>query len=310
MKILLTGGNGFLGRWVFAALKQDHHVVVSPMRERHDLTIHADTVRAFKESQPDCVVHLAAIVGGIGANKARPADFFRENMQMALNVVDVARHYKAKVVSVGTVCSYPKHCAVPFKETDLWNGYPEETNAPYGIAKKAMLTMMQAYHAQYGLKMVYLIPANLYGPGDHDDLETSHVIPALIRKMMTAKARKQKTVTLWGTGNATREFLYVGDAAEAIMLAVAVHDHAEPVNLGTGVEITIAALAERVKAAVGYEGTIQYDATKPDGQPRRSLDTTRARALLGWTARTSLEEGLRSTVESMVTKADTARYEL
>lgn len=170
--------------------------------------------------------------------------------------------------------------------------------------------MMQAYRAQYGLKMVYVIPANLYGPGDHDDLETSHVIPALIRKMMTAKARRQKTVTLWGTGNATREFLYVADAAEAIMLAVAVHDHAEPVNLGTGIEITIAALAERVKAAVGYEGTIQYDATKPDGQPRRSLDTTRARSLLGWTARTSLEDGLKTTVESMVTKAETARYEL
>ncbi len=258
----------------------------------------------YDHMRPTVVIHLAAEVGGIGANRAQPGRFFFSNLSMGMNLIEEARlRGVAKFVQVGTVCSYPKFTPVPFREEDLWNGYPEETNAPYGIAKKALLVMLQAYRQQYGLNGIYLIPVNLYGPGDNFDLETSHVIPAMIRKFVEAKRQDLPRVELWGTGAASREFLYVDDAARGIVSALEQYDGAEPVNLGTGKEIAIRDLAEKIKQLVGYNGEITWDASKPDGQPRRCLDVTKARTLFGFTTRMDLETGLQRTIESYLRSA-------
>jgi GDP-L-fucose synthase len=254
------------------------------------------------------VIHLAARVGGIGANQSNPGRFFHDNLVMGVNLIEEGRKAGlARFVQVGTVCAYPKFTPVPFREDDLWNGYPEETNAPYGVAKKALLVMLQAYRQQYGFNGIYLLPANLYGPGDNFDLETSHVIPALIRKCVEAKGRGAAQLTVWGTGRASREFFYVEDCAEAIVLAAESYDGADPVNLGTGREITIAELVSLIAKIVGYEGSIVYDASRPDGQPRRSLDVSRAEQRFAFKARTSLDVGLARTIEWFLAHRDSAR---
>lgn len=300
-RILLTGGSGFLGRHVHARLLSENAEVIAPTRQHVDFTSPYDTSLAFSMTCFDIVIHLAAHVGGIGANLAKPAEFFRNNMAMGLNVIHQAfrtRRVK-KVVVIGSCCMYPKFAAPPFMEAHLWKGYPEETNAPYGIAKRAMLVMCQAYREQYGLNSIFLIPANLYGPGDHTDLETSHVIPALIKKFMDAKRKKSPRVSVWGSGKPTREFLYVEDAADGIVKATEAYDKPNPVNLGTGHEVSIAALAQHIKDLVGYRGRVVFDPSKPDGQPRRRLDIELARTEFDWMAKTSLDEGLKRTIESM-----------
>jgi GDP-L-fucose synthase len=254
--------------------------------------------RLLRDTRPHVVIHLAAKVGGIGANREQPAAFFYENLMMGVQLMHEAwRAGVEKVVAIGTVCAYPKHTPVPFREEDLWEGYPEETNAPYGLAKKMLLVQAQAYRQQYGFNAIYLLPVNLYGPGDNVDPKNSHVIPALIRKCVEAKERGDPVVEVWGTGRATREFLYVEDAAEGIVLAAERYDSPEPVNLGAGMEISIRELAGLIAGIVGFEGEIVFDASKPDGQPRRCLDTTRAEANFGFRARTPFEEGLRKTIE-------------
>ncbi len=300
-RVVVSGGAGFLGTRVCAELERvgisnDHTLV--PRSAEFDLTQADCVARMFAAMKPEVVIHLAAEVGGIGANRASPGRFFYANLAMGMHLIEQARDVGLKkFVMVGTVCSYPKHTPVPFREDDLWNGYPEETNAPYGIAKKALLVMLQAYRQQYGLNGVYLIPVNLYGPGDNFDLETSHVIPAMIRKFVDAKLSGAAEVTLWGTGSASREFLYVEDCAKAIVMATQHYDGAEPVNIGTGREITIRDLAEKIRGIVGYKGRIVWDSTKPDGQPRRCLDTSRAKAAFGFEATTGFDEGLQRTVD-------------
>ncbi len=306
-RILVTGGAGFLGRFVCEQLRaagvSDDNILV-PHRKDYDLTSEAAVVRLYAELQPTVVIHLAAEVGGIGANRDNPGRFFYANMAMGLHLIEHARRSNiAKFVQVGTVCSYPKHTPVPFKEDDLWDGYPEETNAPYGVAKKALLVMLQSYRAQYGLNGIYLLPANLYGPGDNFDVASSHVIPALIRRFSEAKRNNLPSVTVWGTGKASREFLYVEDCARAIVAATQRYNEPEPVNIGTGREITIADLVEKIKATTGFTGTIEWDTTKPDGQPRRVLDTSLAQSAFGFEALVDLEEGLRRTVEWYDAKA-------
>lgn len=272
--------------------------IAVPRRAEFDLTQREAVSQMYVQLRPDIVIHLAAEVGGIGANRASPGRFFYANLAMGMHLIEQARDAGLKkIVMVGTVCSYPKHTPVPFREDDLWNGYPEGTNAPYGIAKKALLVMLQAYRQQYGLNGVYLIPVNLYGPGDNFDLETSHVIPAMIRKFVDAKLSGAAEITLWGTGSASREFLYVEDCARAIVMATQRYDGAEPVNIGTGREITIRDLAEKIRGIVGYRGRIIWDSTKPDGQPRRCLDTSRAKAAFGFEATTGFDEGLQRTVD-------------
>jgi GDP-L-fucose synthase len=297
-KVLVTGGTGFLGRRVVALLEARGVDAVTVVRhEDTDLTDGAQTAAIFGRAQPDLVFHLAAKVGGIGANRQNPGSFFHDNMAMGLNVLEQARrHGTAKVVITGTVCAYPKHAPVPFREDDLWSGYPEETNAPYGVAKKALLVMAQGYRQQYGCNFVMLFPVNLYGPGDSFDLENSHVIPAMIRKLVEAEDAGAQRVTLWGDGTPTREFLYVDDAAEGLVLAAERYDAPDPVNLGAGFEITMADLAQRIRDAVGYRGAIEWDTSKPNGQPRRMLDVSRARERFGFEARVSLDEGLRRTI--------------
>ena len=312
MRVILTGSGGFLGSNVLSELLSVGAKVVTVRKDEYDLRQFRCARRLLNENPCDVVIHLAGIVGGIGANSQAPADFFHANMAMGLNIIEACRlRGVRKFVTVGTVCSYPADCPTPFKETDLWNGYPEPTNAPYGIAKRALLTMCQAYRKQYGMNAIYLIPVNLYGPGDHDDAEKSHVIPALVKKFVTAKRRRATSVVLWGTGTPSREFLYVKDAAQGIITAMMKYDGAEPVNLGTGIEITIAALADRIKALVGYEGEIVFDKSKPDGQRRRCLDTSRARESFGWSAMTPLDEGLKRTVEAaMADKPKLEAYEI
>ncbi len=308
-RVILTGGAGFLGRVIRDKLigrgvrEQD---IFIPRRRTCDLTSEMDVARlyreAFKPHKADVVIHLAAEVGGIGANRANPGRYFFANMAMALHLIEQARldnlHLRGgKFVQVGTICAYPKFTPVPFKEEDLWNGYPEETNAPYGVAKKAAWQMLDAYRLQYGFRSAYVLPVNLYGPHDNFDLESSHVIPALVRKCVEARQRGDKEIVCWGTGSASREFLYVEDAAEGIIRATEVMDDPDPINLGAGFEITIKNLVELIVRLTGFQGGITWDPTKPDGQPRRCLSTEKASQKLDWRAKVGFEEGLRRTIE-------------
>jgi len=298
-RILVTGGAGFLGSFVVERLNEQGYDNVEGVRRRDfDLTREADAERVYREVKPAVVMHLAAEVGGIGANRDNPGRFFFANMAMGMNLIEGARRFGIKkFVQVGTICAYPKYTPVPFNEAELWNGYPEETNAPYGVAKKALLVMCQSYRQQYGLNAVYLLPVNLFGPRDNFDLRTSHVIPALIRKCVEARNRGDASITAWGTGNVSREFLYVEDCAEGLVSAMERYDSAEPMNLGSGREITIRDLTHLVAQLSRFEGEIVWDATRPDGQPRRCLDVSRAFNTLGFRAMTTLEDGLRKTVE-------------
>jgi GDP-L-fucose synthase len=295
---LVTGGSGFLGDHVVQALRaRGAKEVIVPRSREHDLTDARATRALFEETKPQLVFHLAARVGGIGANSRSPGTFFRDNMAMGLNVLEAARIARTeKVVVAATICAYPKFAPIPFKEDDLWNGYPEETNAPYGIAKKALLVMAQAYRQEFGSNFVVLFPVNLYGPNDHFHLENSHVIPAMIRKFIDADARGERRVVLWGDGSPTREFLYVEDAAEGLVLAAERYDDPDPVNLGAGFEIAMRDLAKAIAAATGYDGEIVWDTSRPNGQPRRMLDTSRAKERFGFTAKTSFEGGVARTI--------------
>lgn len=297
-RICVTGGAGFLGRRIVNGLKQrGAKEIFVPRSREFDLTREEAVVRMYEAARPDVVIHLAAVVGGIGANRLYPGQYFYDNLMMGANLMEHARRRGvAKFVAIGTICSYPKHTPVPFKEDDLWNGYPEETNAPYGLAKKMLLVQAQAYRQQYGMNAITLLPVNLYGPEDNFDLTTSHVIPAMIRKFVEATQTGAKQVELWGTGKASREFMYVEDCAGGIIAATERYDKPEPVNLGTGREISIKDLALLIARAAGFQGEVRWDASKPDGQPRRCLDVTRARAEFGFEAKTPLEEGLRRTI--------------
>ena len=298
-RICVTGGGGFLGQRVVAELRARGHRDVFVVRRRdYDLVIADDCERLFLDARPQILIHLAGVVGGIGANRENPGRFFYENTMMGVQLIEGARlHGVEKFVQVGTICSYPKFTPVPFKEEELWNGYPEETNAPYGIAKKTLLVQLQAYRDQYGLNGIYLLPVNLYGPGDNFDPGSSHVIPALIKKCVDAVRKGDSTIEVWGTGEPTREFLYVDDAAEAIVLAAEKYDGREPINLGSGKEINIKELVQVIASETGFTGEIIWNSTKPDGQPRRVLDVSRAGELLGFRARTDFINGLRLTVE-------------
>ncbi len=299
-RVCVTGGDGFLGRHVVKRLN-DHAKcdLIVAHHQDYDLTRGADIENFYKDKKPQVVIHLAAVVGGIEANRANPGRFFYENLMMGAQLIEGARvHGVEKFVQIGTVCSYPKATPVPFKEESLWDGYPESTNAPYGIAKKALLAQAQAYRDQYGLNAIYLLPTNLYGPGDNFDSRSSHVIPALIKKFVEGVETGASVVEVWGTGDATREFLYVEDAAEGIALAADKYDGREPVNLGSGYEISIRNLAQLVARETGFTGEIRWNSSMPDGQPRRALDTTRALELFGFQARTDFVEGLRGTIES------------
>jgi GDP-L-fucose synthase len=308
-RIIITGGAGFLGRHVLSKLRErgvPEKNLCIPRRREYDLTTATDCARLYREAFPgqkaDLVLHLAAEVGGIGANRANPGRYFYANMAMALHLIEQARvdglaYRGGKFVQVGTICAYPKFTPVPFKEVDLWMGYPEETNAPYGVAKKAAWQMLDAYRLQYAMKSAYLLPVNLYGPHDNFDLFSSHVIPALIRKSVEAKRRGDRSITCWGTGSASREFLYVDDCAEGVVRAAETIDEPTPINLGTGMEITIKDLVTLIARLSGFTGAIEWDPTKPDGQPRRCLDTSRAEQLMGFKARVSFEEGLRRTID-------------
>ena len=298
-RIVVTGGAGFLGRYVVKELeKRGCRQIFIPRHRDYDLVEREAVRNLYRDARPDIVIHLAAIVGGIGANSKNPGRFFYDNLMMGVQTMDEGRLTGIeKFVALGTICAYPKFTPVPFKEANLWNGYPEETNAPYGLAKKMLLVQSQAYRQQYGFNSIFLLPVNLYGPGDNFDPESSHVIPGLIRKMLEAKQKGEKKVIAWGTGNASREFLYVADAAEGIVLATENYNKSEPVNLGAGFEITIKELAALVARLCDYDGEIVWDATKPDGQPRRRLDTRKAQQEFGFKAKTSLEEGLKQTIE-------------
>jgi len=291
--ITVTGGTGFLGRHVCKELEQVGAKVESVGRARYDLRHRAEIDRMLIETRPDAVMHLAATVGGIGANRAHPGQFLYENAIMGLELLEACRIAGVeKTIVAGTVCAYPKHTPVPFREEHLWDGYPEETNAPYGLAKKLLLAQCQAYRAEYAMNAIYLIPVNLYGPGDNFDLETSHVIPAMVRKFVEARENGARSVTLWGDGSPTREFLHVQDAARAFRLALERYDDPEPINLGSGQEVSIKDLATRIREIVRYRGNIIWDSSKPNGQPRRCLDTSRAQGLLDFAASTSLQQGL------------------
>jgi GDP-L-fucose synthase len=298
-RVMVTGGAGFLGRRVVHALRARGCTdIFVPLQDQYDLTCEATVQRLFAEVRPKVVIHLAAEVGGIGANRANPGRFAYSNLVMGALVTEHSRLAGvAKFVALGTICAYPKFTPVPFKEEDLWNGYPEETNAPYGLAKKMLLVLCQGYRLQYGFNAIYLLPVNLYGPGDNFHPETSHVIPAIIRKCVEAVELGEKQVVLWGDGSPTREFLYVDDCAQAIVLAAERYDGAEPVNIGTGNEISIRALAEMIAEITGYGGSIIWDTSKPNGQPRRMLDTRRALEWFGFSAGTGLRQGLETTVQ-------------
>lgn len=297
-RVVVTGGTGFLGSVVCRKLTERGCSNLGvPTHREYDLSTEEGVRRMYSEFQPEIVIHLAAEVGGIGANREHPGRFFYKNMAMGLHLIEHARiHGVRKFVQAGTVCAYPKFTPVPFREDDLWNGYPEETNAPYGIAKKALFVMLDAYRQEYGLDSAVVVPVNLYGPGDNFDPQSSHVIPALIRKCVEARDRQESSMTCWGTGSASREFLYVDDAAEGILRATEVMNDPTPINLGTGREIAIRDLVGLIAKHTGFQGEIVWDPTKPDGQPRRCLDTSRASDLLSWSAEMDFEEGLRQTI--------------
>ena len=298
-RVMVTGGAGFLGTWVVQKLRQRGcQSIFVPRSKDYDLRRGEDLRRALADAAPDIVMHLAARVGGIGANRAHPAEFFYDNLMMSVPLLHEAwRTGVSKFVAIGTVCAYPKFTPVPFREDDLWNGYPEETNAPYGLAKKMLLVQSQAYRQQYGYNSIFLLPVNLYGPGDNFDPESSHVIPALIKKCLDAQTRGDEAIDVWGDGSPTREFLYVEDAAEGILRATEYYHESQPVNLGSGNEVSIKALVEIIARLTGFERRIVWDTTKPNGQPRRSLDTSRAHRLFDFKAQMGLEEGLRQTID-------------
>ena len=298
-RVVVTGGAGFLGSYVLEGLsKRGVKEIFIPHIEDYDLTDVQAIHRMLADAKPDLILHLAANVGGIGANRAHPAEFFYDNLMMGVQLIHESWKFGVKkFVAIGTVCAYPKFTPVPFKEEDLWNGYPEETNAPYGLAKKMLLVQSQAYRQQYGFNSIFLIPVNLYGPGDNFNLETSHVIPALIRKCIEARNSGADKVVVWGDGSPTREFLYVADAAEGILLGAEKLNDSIPVNLGSGEEISIRALVEKIGEYTGFEGEFVWDTSKPNGQPRRGLDVTRAEELFGFRARTKIDEGLKNTIE-------------
>lgn len=298
-RVLVTGGSGFLGPRVVERLRRGGSTeVLAPRSSEFDLRRPQDTTAMLTAYRPDVVIHLAAVVGGIGANMMWPGRFFFENASMGIHLIEETRLIGVKkFVCVGTVCAYPSDTPVPFREDDLWNGYPEPTNAPYGLAKKMLLVQLQAYRDEYGFNGIYLLPTNLYGPGDDIDPKTSHVIPALVRKFVEAVSRGDDEIVCWGTGSATRDFLFVDDCAEGIVAATCLYDGPDPVNLGSGSEVSIRELAQRIAELTGFDGHIVWDRTKPDGQSRRRLDVGRARQALGFEAKTSLEEGLRATVE-------------
>ena len=297
--ILVTGGTGFLGKHLVAKLKELGCKDIFILRSRdYDLVQMASVKKLYKDAQPDIVIHLAAKVGGIGANEENPGKFFYDNLMMGIQMMEIGRQSGIeKFVAIGTICCYPKFTPVSFKEENLWDGYPEETNAPYGLAKKMLLVQSQAYRKQYGFNSVFLLPVNLYGPGDNFDPKTSHVIPALIKKCVDAVRKNEKKIIVWGTGRPTREFLYVEDAAQDIILAAEKYDKSEPVNLGTGFEISIRHLVRLIVKLTGFKGKIIWDKTKPDGQPRRCLDTSRAGREFGFKAKTKFEEGLKNTID-------------
>ena len=298
-RIAVTGGAGFLGRYVIKGLeKRGCKSILVPKIEDYDLVQMADIVRMYSDMKPDIVIHLAAVVGGIGANREHPGEFFYKNLMMGVQLIEQGRlHNIEKFVAIGTICAYPKFTPVPFKEDELWNGYPEETNAPYGLAKKMLLVQSQAYRAEYGFNSIFLLPVNLYGPGDNFDPASSHVIPALIKKCFDAIESGADHIDCWGTGNVSREFIYAGDAAEGILFSTELYNGGEPVNIGAGFEITIKELAEKIAKLTGFEGELRWDSSQPDGQPRRRLDVSRAKKLFGFEAKMPFEEGLKATIE-------------
>jgi GDP-L-fucose synthase len=298
-RVCVTGGAGFLGSFVVEKLRQHGaEQIFIPQLQDYDLIQPEAVLRLMQDARPDIIIHLAAHVGGIGANREHPAEFFYDNLMMGVQLMHEAwKHGVSKFVAIGTVCAYPKFTPVPFKEEDLWGGYPEETNAPYGLAKKMLLVQAQAYRQQYGFDAIYLLPVNLYGPGDNFDPRSSHVIPAMIRKVLEAQDAGQAEVVVWGDGSPTREFLYVEDAAEGIVRAAELYDGPDPVNLGSGKEISIKDLAEEIGRQAGYQGKFTWDTSKPNGQPRRALDTSRAEKYFGFRAQTNFEEGLCRTIE-------------
>ena len=305
-RICVTGGAGFLGSFIQESLKKRGVTdIFIPLRKQYDLIEVSDIRRMLSDAKPDVIIHLAANVGGIGANMEHPAEFFYDNLMMGVQLIHES--WKAgveKFVAIGTICAYPKYTPIPFKEDDLWNGYPEETNAPYGLAKKMLLVQSQAYRKQYGFNSIYLLPVNLYGPRDNFNPKSSHVIPALIHKCYEAKLNHTTEVVIWGDGSPTREFIYAGDAAEGIVMATEKYDGPEPVNIGSGMEISIKDLAELIARLIGYEGKLVYDTSKPNGQPRRALDVSRAREYFGFTAKMSFEDGLKQTIDYYISNRD------
>jgi GDP-L-fucose synthase len=298
-RVVVTGGAGFLGGYVVEGLrKRSCKNILVPKIEDYDLVNISDIVRMYKDMKPDIVIHLAAVVGGIGANREHPGEFFYKNLMMGVQLIEQGRLCNIeKFVAIGTVCAYPKFTPVPFKEADIWNGYPEETNAPYGLAKKMLLVQSQAYRAEFSFNSIFLLPVNLYGPGDNFDPASSHVIPALIKKCVDANESGSDYIECWGTGNVSREFIYVADAAEGILQATEHYNGPEAVNIGAGFEITIKELVEKIATLTGFNGEIRWDNSKPDGQPRRRLDVSRAKKLFGFEAETSFDEGLKATIE-------------
>ena len=309
-RVVVTGGAGFLGGYVIKGLqKRGCKNILVPKIEDYNLVSIDDIARMYEDMKPDIVIHLAAVVGGIGANREHPGEFFYKNLMMGVQLIEQGRLRNIeKFVAIGTVCAYPKFAPVPFKEDDLWNGYPEETNAPYGLAKKMLLVQSQAYRAEYDFNSIFLLPVNLYGPGDNFNPASSHVIPALIKKCVDAIESNAGHIDCWGTGSASREFIYAADAAEGILLATELYNGSEPVNIGAGFEITIKKLLEKIVKLTGFDGQIRWDSSKPNGQPRRRLDVSRAKKLFGFEVKTDFDEGLKATVDWYIANKDSLRF--